>query len=87
MPRLRDVKPELYRKETVDHPSHYGGDTVYETIKVIAAWRLGFLLGNAVKYLSRAGKKNPDKLTEDLKKARWYVDEAIRCAEAGEEIF
>ena len=43
--------------ETVDHPKHYGGDTLYEAIKVIEAWRLGFCLGNTVKYISRAGKK------------------------------
>lgn len=43
---------------TVDHPSHYGGkDSIYETIKVIEAWDLGFNLGNTLKYLSRAGKK------------------------------
>ena len=43
--------------EAVDHPKHYGGDTLYEAIKVIEAWRLGFCLGNTVKYISRAGKK------------------------------
>jgi hypothetical protein len=73
--------------EQVDHPSHYGGDTVYETIKVIAAWGLGFLVGNCVKYLSRAGKKDPTKLLEDLKKARWYLDEAIKRVERNEGLF
>ena len=63
--------------EKVNHPSHYGGDTVYETIKVLRAWLTpeqfqGFLLGNIIKYLSRAGKKG-DAL-EDLKKAAWYLD-------------
>ncbi len=71
----------------VNHPNHYGGDTVYETIKVLAAWKLGFLLGNAVKYLSRAGKKDPTKLLEDLKKARWYLDDAISRLERKEELF
>ena len=33
-------------KETVNHPQHYGGDTVYEAIKVIEAWGLDFCLGN-----------------------------------------
>lgn len=74
--------------EQVDHPSHYGGESnPYETIKVIAAWRLGFLLGNAVKYISRAGKKDPGKLIEDLEKARWYLDEAIKRAKLGERPF
>lgn len=66
----------------VNHPSHYGGDTVYEAIKVIRAWNLGFSLGNAVKYISRAGKKDPAKHIEDLRKAQWYLDEEIRTLEA-----
>jgi uncharacterized protein DUF3310 len=57
----------------VDHPAHYGGDEPYEVIKVIEAWELGFHLGNAVKYIARAGKKNPDKAGEDLDKAVWYI--------------
>lgn len=62
--------------EAVNHPPHYGGaDNPYEAIKVIEAWGLGFSLGNAVKYISRAGKKG-DAL-EDLKKARWYLDRFI----------
>lgn len=64
--------------EAVNHPAHYGGDTTYETIKVIMAWDLGFNLGNAVKYISRAGKKNPIAEIEDLKKARFYLDYEIR---------
>lgn len=62
-------------KEVVNHPPHYGGDTVYEAIKVIEAWGLGFCLGNTVKYISRAGKKGV--ALEDLKKARWYLDREI----------
>ena len=46
------------KKELVDHPKHYGGkDNPYEAIKVIEAWDLGFCLGNTIKYISRAGKK------------------------------
>ena len=41
-------------KESVNHPSHYGGENnQYEAIKVIEAWNLGFHLGNVVKYISR----------------------------------
>jgi hypothetical protein len=62
--------------EAVNHPAHYGGaDNPYEAIKVIEAWGLGFCLGNAVKYIARAGKK--DATVQDLKKARWYIDRAI----------
>ena len=66
------------QKEMVNHPSHYGGkDNVYEAIKVIDAWDLDkdFYLGNAVKYLSRAGKK--DNVVQDLKKAIWYIEKKI----------
>jgi len=68
----------LRNMEKVNHPSHYGGEgNTYETIKVIRAWNLGFSLGNAVKYLSRAGKKDPATRIEDLKKAVWYIQEEI----------
>jgi hypothetical protein len=59
----------------VDHPDHYRKDTGYEAIDVIEAWGLGFSLGNAVKYICRAGLKQ-DAL-EDLEKARWYLDHEI----------
>ena len=61
----------------IDHPSYYGSDTTYETIKVIEAWQLDFCLGNAVKYISRAGKKDPNKEIEDLQKAVWYIQRRI----------
>jgi hypothetical protein len=65
--------------EKINHPSHYGGDTVYEAIKVIEAWGLGFHLGNAVKYLCRFGKKDDRREPiEDLRKARWYIDRKIQ---------
>lgn len=63
----------------VNHPVHYGGESnVYEVIKVIDAWNLGFSLGNAVKYISRAGKKNKEKEIEDLEKAVWYIQHHIK---------
>jgi hypothetical protein len=67
--------------ERVNHPEHYGGDTTYEAIKVIEAWQLGFCLGNAVKYVSRAGKKPNADTIEDLKKARWYLQREINRLE------
>jgi len=68
----------LPNKEAVNHPQHYGGDTVYEVIKVIHAWGLGFDLGNAVKYIARAGKKDPAKEIEDLEKAKFYLESRIK---------
>lgn len=63
--------------ETVNHPLHYGGDTTYETIKVLEAWLTreefhGWLKGTIIKYLSRAGKKAG--AGDDEKKAKWYQD-------------
>ncbi len=67
-------------KTVIDHPQRYGGDTPYETIKVLKEWLSdeqykGFLLGNTLKYLSRLGKK--DKNLQELKKTRWYLDKLI----------
>jgi len=67
-------------KEQVSHPEHYGGkDNPYEAIKVIEAWDLDFCLGNVVKYISRAGKKN--NTIEDLKKAKFYLERKINQME------
>jgi len=64
--------------DAINNPQHYGGDAnPYEAIKVIEAWALGFHLGNVVKYIARAGKKDPGRELEDLKKARWYLDREI----------
>lgn len=66
--------------EKVDHPAHYGGaDDPFEAIKVIEAWRLGFCLGNAVKYICRAGRKGD--VLEDLQKAAWYLNREINRIE------
>jgi len=70
----------------INHPAHYGGEeNPHEAIKVIEAWDLGFSLGNTVKYISRAGKKDPEKTVEDLKKARWYLDREILRLECSDE--
>jgi hypothetical protein len=64
--------------ESVNNPEHYGGkENTYEAIKVIEAWELNFHLGNVIKYISRAGKKDKTKLKEDLEKAKWYLDRFI----------
>jgi hypothetical protein len=76
-------------REMVNNPIHYGGkNNIYEAIKVIDAWGLGFSLGNTIKYISRAGKKNVDAELEDLKKAQWYLQHHIENLEKlkGKEI-
>lgn len=72
------VLGEREKMDAVDHPAHYGGDSKYETIKVIEAWGLGFNLGNVVKYISRAGKKGDKQ--KDLEKALWYLERELGCA-------
>jgi hypothetical protein len=58
--------------DPVNHPEHYGGEgNPYEAIRVIEAWDLGFCLGNAVKYIARAGKKGSEAV--DIDKAIWYL--------------
>jgi hypothetical protein len=64
-------------KETINHPEHYGKG-IYEAINVIEAWNLCFSLGNVVKYISRAGKKDPEREIEDLEKAKWYLERHIQ---------
>ena len=60
----------------VDHPVHYNSGKI-EVIDYIEDQKLGFCLGNAIKYISRAGKKNKDKEVEDLEKAIWYIKRRI----------
>jgi len=64
------------RPNAVDRPPHYTSSAV-EPIDAIEAWELDFHLGNAVKYIARAGKKDPAKVVEDLQKAAWYLNRAI----------
>lgn len=66
--------------DPVNHPSHYT-DGKIEVIDFIEDKGLGFCLGNAVKYISRAGKKDPAKTVEDLKKAAWYLNREIQTRE------
>jgi hypothetical protein len=63
--------------DSVNHPKHYNSGK-FEVIDVIEDWNLGFNLGNAVKYVGRAGKKDPNKTVEDLSKAVWYIEREIK---------
>ena len=66
--------------DPVNHPSHYclGG---IEVLDAIEAWKLPYHLGNVVKYVARAGHKDPSKTVEDLKNARFYLDRYIKQME------
>lgn len=69
--------------DEVQSPKHYT-DTKIEVIDYIEDKNFGFCLGNAVKYISRAGKKNSaamnekEKAIQDLEKAIWYINRRIR---------
>lgn len=58
--------------DAVSRPSHYTEGRKYEPRKVIHDWGLNFNLGNAVKYISRAGRKGD--AVEDLRKAIQYIE-------------
>ena len=64
-------------EDPVNRPSHYT-DGKIEVIDFIEDKKLGFCLGNAIKYIARAGKKDPTKEVEDLKKAKWYIERRIK---------
>lgn len=67
--------------DPINKPSHYAEGRKYETIDVIEDWKLSYRLGNATKYISRAGRKDPAKTAEDLKKAVWYIEREIQALE------
>ena len=60
--------------DPVNHPKHYTAGGI-ETIDFIEAKRLGYNLGNVVKYITRAGHKGNQ--LEDLRKAQWYLTREI----------
>lgn len=68
------------KSDPVNHPDHYtwlpNGIEVIDLIEHLITNR-----GNAVKYLCRAGRKNPDTELEDLNKALWYVQREIKRVE------
>ena len=68
--------------DNVNHPNHYCEGRKYEPWDVIVDWQLDYLTGSAVKYLSRAGRKNPDKEVEDLQKAIAYIEKRIKVLES-----
>lgn len=91
---LNAIRKELAKKqdEKVSHPSHYTWLKELCGIEVIDITRhLDFDMGNALKYLLRAGKKseegysNKEKEIEDLKKAIFYIQDKIKMLEEENE--
>lgn len=64
--------------DPVDRPGHYaeGWSNGAEVIDITE--NLNFNRGNAVKYIARAGRKDPLRTVEDLKKARWYINRELK---------
>jgi hypothetical protein len=75
--RALEIIGETIQNDPVNRPAHYT-DGKIEVIDFIEDKKLGFCLGNAVKYIARAGKKDPTKEVEDLKKAKWYIERRIK---------
>ena len=85
----KDIKKYLKQNndyDMVNHPNHYGGDSVYEYFKVAEAWgwHKRAYLWNAGKYMCRTGKKSKDKEVEDLEKAIVYLKKEIELLKNGD---
>ena len=76
--KLKEKIKSIDKKEAVNHPQHYNQGK-FEAIDVIEDWKLGFCLGNCVKYIARCEHKG--KKLEDLKKALWYLQREITTLE------
>lgn len=75
---LRDEIVE--NADSVSHPPHYANGWSNGAEVIDLTEHLSFCAGNVVKYVCRAGRKDPDKHVEDLEKARWYLDREIARA-------
>lgn len=79
-----NTDPEKSAHDPISNPAHYGEGRKYKPKDVIRDWGLNFNLGSAVKYLSRAGRK--DAIINDLEKAKTFIQFEIEAlAEEGEE--
>jgi transposase len=70
-----ELKALLPKPDPVNHPPHYKAGGI-ETIDFIEAKDLNYRLGNVIKYVSRAGRKDSDPV-QDLEKAAWYLNREI----------
>ena len=73
---VEDILDAAEIPDNVNHPAHYTYGSI-EVIDVIEGLLLPYHLGNAVKYIARAGRKDPTKTEEDLRKAIWYINRYI----------
>lgn len=62
---MKEIRPDYYKSNGV------------ETIDVIEAFDLNFNLGNVIKYVLRAGKKDGEEKEKDLNKALFYLKREV----------
>lgn len=63
--------------DIISRPAHYVENRKYEPKDVIRDWGLNFNLGSAVKYISRAGRK--EDAIQDLNKAKTFLEFEIEA--------
>jgi hypothetical protein len=79
----KDKHPKEIEVDPVNHPSHY---TQYKGLEIIdLVEQMNYNRGNAVKYIARAGFKNPDTEIQDLEKAAWYINREIERIRKGKD--
>lgn len=69
---------------SVTRPKHYTSGKI-EVLEAIEDWKLNYHRGQVIKYVARAGKKDPAKHIEDLKKASFYLSREIELLTAKAE--
>lgn len=73
-----------FEPSMVNHPKHYNSGKI-EVIEALEDWKLNYHRGCVVKYVARAGKKDPTKEIEDLEKAEWYLKRELEILRAAKE--
>jgi len=75
------LKPKQW--DRVSNPEHYTAGRRHEPLDVVEDWCLDYHLGNVVKYISRAGRK--DSMVQDLEKAMFYLTRKINIEKESEK--
>lgn len=84
LPEIRAEYPSQEAQMTrIDHPEYYAKNGI-EAIDFIEAHSLNFNLGNVIKYVTRAGRKEGEDTLTDLRKAHWYLEREIERLKKGE---
>lgn len=78
------MEDEKTKNNQIYHPAYYCFGK-YEPVKVIQDWGLSFCLGNVLKYIARAGRKDGNSRLQDLQKAKQYLEFEIEEEEGNED--